>query len=85
MVFIILQKLVKVRKSLEKELFLTLSLKILSPLIHQLKQTDEQDAQTKLKDQSYFDDSWTDKDISINVSVQIGELRILKKIRDQGK
>ena len=84
MVFIILQRLIKVRKSLEKELFLTLSLKILSLLIHQLKQTDEQDAQTKLKDKSYFDDSWTEKDITINVSVQIGEIRILKKIRDKG-
>jgi hypothetical protein len=45
---------------------------------------DEQDAQAKLNEQSYFDDSWTDKDISITVSVQIGELRILKKLRDQG-
>jgi hypothetical protein len=44
----------------------------------------ELDAQTKLKDKSYFDDSWTEKGITINVSVQIGELRILKKIRDKG-
>jgi len=49
-----------------------------------IEAADEEDAQVKLEDQSYFDDSWTDKDISINVSVQIGELRILKKLRDQG-
>jgi hypothetical protein len=49
-----------------------------------IEATDVQDAQTKLNDKSYFDDSWTGKDISINVSVQIGELRILKKIRDKG-
>jgi len=44
----------------------------------------EQDAQTKLKDKSYFDDSWTEKEITINVSVQIGEIRIWKKMRDKG-
>lgn len=49
-----------------------------------IEATDEQDAQAKLRDQSYFDDSWTDKEIIINVSVEIGELRILKKIRDKG-
>jgi hypothetical protein len=49
-----------------------------------IEATDELDAQTKLKDKSYFDDSWTEKEITINVSVQIGELRILKKMRDKG-
>ncbi len=49
-----------------------------------IEAVDEQDAQAQLRDKSYFDDSWTDQDISINVSVQIGELRILKKLRDQG-
>jgi hypothetical protein len=44
----------------------------------------EQDAQTKLKEKSYNDDSWTEKEITINVSVQIGEIRILKKMRDKG-
>jgi hypothetical protein len=44
----------------------------------------EQDAQTKLKAKSYNDDSWTEKEITINVSVQIGEIRILKKMRDKG-
>jgi hypothetical protein len=43
-----------------------------------------QDAQTKLKEKSYNDDSWTEKEITINVSVQIGEIRILKKMRDKG-
>jgi hypothetical protein len=42
-----------------------------------------QDAQTKLKEKSYNDDSWTEKEITINVSVQIGEIRILKKMRDK--
>ena len=46
--------------------------------------TDESDAQTLLKAKSNFDDSWTDKAITFNVNVQIGELRILKKIRDKG-
>jgi hypothetical protein len=49
-----------------------------------IEATDEQDAQTKLVDKLYFDDSWTEKGITINVSVQIGELRIFKKIRDKG-
>jgi len=49
-----------------------------------IKAENEQDAQTKLKAAPYYDDSWTDKDIKINVSVHIGELRILKKIRDKG-
>ena len=44
----------------------------------------EQDAQAKLKTAPYYDDSWTDKDIKINVSVDIGEIRILKKMRDKG-
>jgi hypothetical protein len=48
-----------------------------------IKANDVQDAQSLLKDK-YYDDSWTDKDISISVSVQIGELRILKKMRDKG-
>lgn len=46
-----------------------------------IKADNEREAQTKL---SMYDDSWTDKDITINVSVQLGEIRILKKIRDQG-
>lgn len=46
-----------------------------------IKADNERDAQTKL---SMYDDSWTDKDISINVSVHIGEIRILKKLRDKG-
>jgi hypothetical protein len=44
----------------------------------------EQEAQTKLQTSPYFDDSWSDKDITINVSVHVGELRFLKKLRDKG-
>lgn len=45
---------------------------------------DQDDAQSKLMISPYYDDSWTDKDIFINVSVKIGEIRLLKKIRDKG-
>jgi hypothetical protein len=44
----------------------------------------EEVAQSMLMEPPYFDNSWTAKDFSINVSVQIGELRILKRIRDKG-
>jgi hypothetical protein len=49
-----------------------------------IKAENAQDAQTKLQTAPFFDDSWTDKDINFNVSVQIGELRFLKKLRDKG-
>jgi hypothetical protein len=44
----------------------------------------ENDAQTKLEETPYSDDSWTEKDITINVSVDIGEIRLLKQLRDKG-
>jgi len=56
----------------------------ISPPKEAIKAKDEKEAQTKLMDTQYHDDSWTDKNIYINVSVQIGELRFLKKIRDKG-
>jgi len=49
-----------------------------------IKAENQQDAQTKLQTSPFYDDSWTDKDIKINISVHIGELRILKKLRDKG-
>jgi len=49
-----------------------------------LKATDEKTAQAKLKTKPYLDDSWVNKDININVSVQIGEHRIVKRLRDKG-
>lgn len=49
-----------------------------------IKADDEREAQTKLKAKPYYDDSWTDKDITIMVSVQVGEMRLLKKLRDKG-
>lgn len=49
-----------------------------------LNAIDEKDAQETLKEPPYYDDSWTDKDILIGVSVQIGEMRLLKKMRDKG-
>lgn len=44
----------------------------------------ENDAQAKLKEAPYIDDSWTEQDITINVSVDIGEIRILKQLREKG-
>ncbi|KYK20193.1 hypothetical protein AYK25_01255 [Thermoplasmatales archaeon SM1-50] len=49
-----------------------------------IKAVDEQEAKAKLKQQPYYDDSWTDKDIAIVVSVKIGEIRLLKQLRDKG-
>ncbi len=49
-----------------------------------IKADDEKAALAKLKGKPYCDDSWTDKDIKISISVQIGELRIFKKLRDKG-
>jgi hypothetical protein len=49
-----------------------------------IKADDEKDALAKLETTPYYDDSWTGKDIKINVSCHVGELRILKKMRDKG-
>jgi len=54
------------------------------PPVSSIKANNEKEAQAKLKGKPYYDNSWTNKDISINVSVQIGELRIIKKLRDKG-
>ena len=54
------------------------------PPVSSIKADAEKNAQIRLKEKPYYDDFWTDKDISISVSVQIGELRILKKMRDKG-
>ena len=49
-----------------------------------LKAIDEKTAQAKLKEKPYNDNTWANKDININVSVQIGEHRIVKRLRDKG-
>jgi hypothetical protein len=54
------------------------------PPVSSIKADDEKNAQAKLKNKPYYDDSWTNKDIKINVSVKIGEVRILKQMRDKG-
>jgi hypothetical protein len=54
------------------------------PPVSSIKADGEKNAQIMLKEEPYYDESWTDKDISISISVQIGELRILKKMRDKG-
>lgn len=62
---------------------LTVNAGIIPPKVA-IEAQDENEAQTKLMISPYYDDSWTDKDIFINVSVKVGEIRLLKKIRDQG-
>jgi hypothetical protein len=59
------------------------SLNIIPP-VKQFQANNTQDAQSKLQEYSVYDDSFTGKDIHFNVSVQIGELRFLKKMRDKG-
>ena len=54
------------------------------PPVTQIKADDEQAAMAKLKQKPYYDNSWTDKDINVTVSVKIGEIRILKKMQDKG-
>jgi hypothetical protein len=54
------------------------------PPVTPIKANNDKEAQGKLKSAAYYDESWANKNININVSVQIGELRILKKIRDKG-
>jgi hypothetical protein len=54
------------------------------PPVTPVKAVDAQAAQAMLKQKPYYDESWTNKDIHFNVSVQIGEIRILKKMRDKG-
>jgi hypothetical protein len=74
-------------KSAPKTGFATISHTLIKDIIPPegpIKAENEQEAQTTLQTSPYFDDAWTDKDIKINVSVQIGELRFLKKLRDKG-
>jgi len=54
------------------------------PPVTPIKADDVQAAQVMLKKKPYYDESWTNKDFKFNVTVKIGELRILKKIRDKG-
>lgn len=49
-----------------------------------IKEATEQAAQTKLMQQPYYDTAWTDKNIYINISVKVGEIRLLKQLRDKG-
>jgi hypothetical protein len=49
-----------------------------------LTANDLQAAQAKLKETPFYDDSWITKDITVKVSVTIGEKRILAKLFDKG-
>ena len=68
----------------EGHILLTVPVDNVRPPDTPIKANDIQSAQAKLKQKPYYDDTWTGKDIKITVSVHIGELRILKKIRDKG-
>jgi hypothetical protein len=64
---------------------ITLSIDVnVIPPVNSVKAVDDQAARALLKKKPYYDDSWTDKDINFNVSVQIGEHRILKRMKDKG-
>lgn len=67
----------------EGKLQKTIDFNIIPP-VTPIKADNEKDAQAKLKAAPYYDDSMTDKDFTIKVSCQIGEFRILKKLRDKG-
>lgn len=45
---------------------------------------DSSDAGEKLRNEPYFDDKWMNENFNIKISVKIGEIRILRKIRDKG-
>jgi len=60
----------------------TVSTGIIPPI--SFKAADDQTAQAKLQTAPYYDDSWSNKEIKIIVSVKIGEIRILKKMIDKG-
>jgi hypothetical protein len=61
----------------------SVTLNIIPPVM-QIQANNSQDAQMKLQEQAVYDDSFTGKNIHYNVSVQIGEIRFLKKMRDKG-
>jgi hypothetical protein len=49
-----------------------------------IKAKDVKEAQALLQQQPYYQDTWTDKEINISVSVNIGEIRLLKQLQDKG-
>ncbi len=49
-----------------------------------IKADTEQAALALLQSAPYMDDAWSNKDINYNVSVHVGELRFLKKLKDKG-
>ncbi len=72
------------KKTKEGHILLTVTVDNIRPPETPIKANDIQSAQAKLLQKPYYYDTWTGKDIKITVSVHIGELRILKKIRDKG-
>jgi FlaG/FlaF family flagellin (archaellin) len=70
-------------KTREGNILLTVTVDNIRPP-NSLTASDIQAAQAKLKEKPFYDDSWTNKDITIKVSVNIGEKRILAKLLDKG-
>ena len=66
----------------------TISLSLSSDIIppKEVKAIDKDEAIAKLQSASLYTDQekWTNKDIKVNISVKIGEIRLLKQIRDKG-
>ena len=63
---------------------ISIAVNIIPPGPLTVKANTIQAAQSMLKNKTYYDDSWANKDINYSVSVHVGELRILKKMRDKG-
>ena len=72
------------RQSPEKERSHILSTRIFIPPETTIKADNEKTAQAKLKKNHTTMTPGPIRTLTINVSVQIGEIRILKKIRDKG-
>lgn len=54
------------------------------PSTDSIEAEDYDEAEEKLNEDPYFNDKWVNEDFTIKVSVQIGEIRILKKLADKG-
>ena len=54
------------------------------PSTDTIKANDSYEAEEKLKEEPYSNLKWVNEEFNIKVSVKIGEIRILKKMRDSG-
>jgi hypothetical protein len=72
------------RRTTEGNVEITLSNINTQPSSAPIEAEDLSDAQAILQEAPYYKDKWVKKDFTVKVSVQIGEIRILKRLRDQG-